>query len=413
MTPRPLLFARARRRAEQPLPWWPLLALALATFTTVTAEMIPAGLLPAMTRGLDVAPSRVGLLVSVWALTVAATSLLLVRATSRIDQRSLAVGCIVLLAAANVLTATAPTYAVVLVSRVAAAAVHGLFWSIVMAYASRIVPEAQVGRAAAVVLAGPTVAGVVGIPLGATLGNAVDWRLPFWGLAGALLLTGALLRTVLPAVKSLPPQPETAGRDEPGGFRQVLLLALGGATLLVGHFLLYTYIAPVLTGLGGFATSSIGPVLLLFGAGGIGGVALAGPLADRWPERSLHAFVVVLAAAASAVSLVAVHRVVALAAILVWGLAIAVLPVLVQSAMLRAATERQRATAGAVLVTAMNGGVAVGAAVGGAVLGAAGPVMLILTAGLVVLVALVPLRAAAARRLEPRRPEPVPSGCVP
>ena len=398
----PLSSGSAAARHAPPLPWWSLLALALATFTTVTAEMIPAGLLPAMTRDLHVPASRIGLLVSVWALTVAATSIVLVRATSRINQRLLAIGGIGALAAFNVLTATAPSYGLVLASRVGAAAVHGLFWSIVMAYASRLVPRPQVGRAAAVVLAGPTVAGVVGIPLGAVVGNAFDWRLTFWGLAGSLALTGALLWRVLPRVPDADSQ-QPQSDSVTGGFRTVVLLALAGATLLVGHFLLYTYIAPVLIGLGGFTVAAVGPVLLVFGAGGIGGVVLAGPLADRWPVGSLWVFILVLAAATASVALVGAHRLVGLGAIVVWGLAIAVLPVLVQSAMLRAASERQRATAGAVLVTAMNGGVAVGASLGGAVLDAAGPVALALAAGLLSGSALLPLRLAAAPGARERR----------
>ncbi|WP_152185531.1 MFS transporter [Segeticoccus rhizosphaerae] len=382
-----------------------LLALAFATFTTVTAEMIPAGLLPGMTREFEVSPARIGLLVSVWAFTVAATSLVLVRLTARIEQRTLMIAALALLAAANVATATAPTYAIALVSRVGAAAVHGLFWSIVMAYTSRLVAPSQLGRAAAVVLAGPTIAGVVGIPLGTMAGNAIDWRVTFWAVAGLMGLTGVTLWRLLPRVP-------VAGREggRPGGWdasaRPVLLLALVGATVLVGHFVLYTYIAPVLTGLGGFATSSVGPVLLLYGLGGVAGVGVAGTVADRWPGRSLAWTVAVFVASTAGVALIGRDRVIGIVAIVLWGTAIAVLPVLVQTAMLRAASEQFRATAGAVLVTAMNTGVAAGALLGGVVLEAQGPVALVLSASLISAIGLLLLgvRAVATARSCPARP---------
>ena len=67
--------------STETLPWRPLLLLSFGAFWTVTLEMLPAGLLPAMSADLDVRPSRVGLLVTVWAVTVGLSSVPLTRAT--------------------------------------------------------------------------------------------------------------------------------------------------------------------------------------------------------------------------------------------------------------------------------------------------------------------------------------------
>ena len=52
-------------------PWWGLLALATAAFTDVVTDLLPAGLLPQMSRSLHVPEARVGLLVSAFAIASA------------------------------------------------------------------------------------------------------------------------------------------------------------------------------------------------------------------------------------------------------------------------------------------------------------------------------------------------------
>ena len=52
-------------------PWWGLLALSTAAFTDVMTDLLPAGLLPQMSRDLGVPEARVGLLVSAFAVASA------------------------------------------------------------------------------------------------------------------------------------------------------------------------------------------------------------------------------------------------------------------------------------------------------------------------------------------------------
>ena len=69
--------------------WPPLLALSAATFATVTAEMLPAGVIRQLGSGRAVGDSAAGLLVTAWALTIAVTSIPLVRATLRWRRKRL------------------------------------------------------------------------------------------------------------------------------------------------------------------------------------------------------------------------------------------------------------------------------------------------------------------------------------
>ena len=67
-------------------PLGPLLLLSLGVFVTVTAESLPAGLMPEMAADLGVDPLRIGLLVSVWAIVVIGTSIHTCRSGGRRPQ---------------------------------------------------------------------------------------------------------------------------------------------------------------------------------------------------------------------------------------------------------------------------------------------------------------------------------------
>ena len=63
-----------------------LLALAVATFLSISGEMLPTGLLPEMSSELGVTESAIGLLVSVFAFTVVLTSTTLTHLTRRLPR---------------------------------------------------------------------------------------------------------------------------------------------------------------------------------------------------------------------------------------------------------------------------------------------------------------------------------------
>ena len=107
--------------STETLPWRPLRLLSFAAFWTVTLEMLPAGLLPQISADLDVRPSRVGLLVTVWAVTVGLSSVPLTRPTRSWHRPTALAAALAVLGFATLASALAPTYAGVLVTRLVAA----------------------------------------------------------------------------------------------------------------------------------------------------------------------------------------------------------------------------------------------------------------------------------------------------
>ncbi|MFD8692535.1 MFS transporter [Streptomyces sp. NPDC059651] len=353
--------------AEAPprLPWGALLLLSGAAFATVTTELLPASMLLQISDGLDITPATAGGLVGAWALTIAVASVPLTRLTARIPRRRLFTLILLLLTLATTGTALAPSYGWALTSRITAAAAHGLFWSLLVPTVATLVPPARTGRAVSVVLTGPAMASIVGIPLGATVGVSLGWRVSFGALAALLALAALGIRS-LPLPDAPQPAPRQEGRDP--ALWTVLGVALAGGLVITGHFLLYTYIAPLLKQFGGYDNATSGILLFVFGAAGVVGTLGAGSLSDRFPRQALGWVSAAFAGSAASLLLLDLHLSVAVVVIAGWGVLIGLLPPVFQMHLLRIASPGREAASGAIGITVLNLGIATGATLGGAVL---------------------------------------------
>lgn len=415
-----------------------LLALAVATFLSISGEMLPTGLLPEMSTELGVSESSIGLLVSVFAFTVVLTSTSLTHLTRRLPRHLLIVGLIVVLAISAALTAIAPSYELVVASRILGGLAHGTFWAIGGAYAAHLVPREQVGRALAVAMSGGTLAFVLGVPLGTALGQALGWRAAFGILAGAMALGAVLVwrllppvpasaddehaaasassdadgteaaTTVVPATGSVPIVPTRASSGAPrrGALPSpsvlgVVFSCVITAVFMVGHYSFFTFIAPYLVRSTGIAESSLSAALFAFGIAGGVGLLMVGWFLGKRPRVSIPIGIAVVAVAVFAMMMFEGQPTPSLIAFVVWGVTFGALPPLFQTRMLQVAPARMRDLASAFYTTGFNAGIGGGALIGAIVLDGAGldalPVLYIIVAAVMLVVVLVTDRVLAVR----------------
>ncbi|WP_166791052.1 MFS transporter [Cryobacterium glucosi] len=400
-------------------PWIGLLALSGAVFLSVTSEMLPTGLLPEMSGSLGVPQSQTGLLVSWFAFTVVLTSTPLALLTKRLPRHGLIVFVLLVFALSNVLTALAPSYELVVATRVLGGLAHGLFWGVVGAYSAHLVPKEQIGRAISITISGGTLAFVFGVPLGTAAGHALGWRLSFVLLAVLMLIGAALVWRFLPKVEhyvspprgdrgvpaqaadaaaSAPdapdasaarlettsaavtdqaavtdpapaaaPRPQAPARRDPT-IAPVALICVIAALIMIGHYSFYTYIAPFLIDGLGVDPSAIAPFLFAYGIAGAVGLLLSGTVFAARPQLGLVLGLVVSAVSVSALSIWSGLLPVAIVAFLLWGIAFGALPALLQTRLMHTASRRIRDTASAFYTTAFNTGIGGGALLGGILL---------------------------------------------
>ncbi|WP_262061006.1 MFS transporter [Streptomyces sp. STR69] len=287
-----------------------LLALALGGFGIGLTEFVIAGLLPQVSRSLDVSTAAAGWLISGYALTVAVGAIGVTAATAGLPRKPVLVGLVALFVAGNLLCAIAPNYPTMLLGRVVAALCHGTFFGIGSLVARRLVPPERASRAVAMMFAGLTVANVLGVPFGALVGERWGWRATFW----AITATGAV---ALAAIAML--VPGWAGRVSggAGGLRaqlrsfrstQVWLTLTATALGYGGMFGAFSYLAYTFTEVTGFSTTDVAWLLVVYGTGLVVGNIAGGRGADHNRDVTLLVSLTGLAATLTAFGLLASSR---------------------------------------------------------------------------------------------------------
>jgi MFS transporter, DHA1 family, inner membrane transport protein len=303
-----------------------VLSLMLVVFSFTTGEFVIAGILPDVATDLSVSIPAAGLLVTGYAVGMIAGGPVLTVLTARIARKPLILGLIVVSLLGNVASTVAPNYSVLLVSRFVAGFVVATFFAVAIATA---VATAAPGREASTVArltVGMNLGIVLGAPIGTFVGHNFGWRATFLAIA---VVTAAAILLVLRYVPSLAAATTGSVLGELRVFasRDVQLAIVLTAVGNVGVVTVFTYIAPLLTDVSGFAAQAVPVLLLVYGAGAVVGNFLGGWLSDKALVPSLVGLLAVLAAVLAACWMASGVRPVAAVLMFVLGmLAFAIIP---------------------------------------------------------------------------------------
>ncbi|MFH8474632.1 Cmx/CmrA family chloramphenicol efflux MFS transporter [Streptomyces sp. NPDC018000] len=254
--------------------------LGLSVFALGTSEFMLSGLLPPIADDMNVSIPQAGLLISAFAIGMVIGAPLLAVATLRLPRRTTLITLISVFGLGQVAGALAPTYEVLFASRVVSAFACAGFWAVGAAVAIAMVPVNARARAMAVMIGGLSVANVLGVPLGAFLGENLGWRSAFWavGAASAVALVG--VATLIPHIPLPEQKPRLKREMSIYRDRQVWLSIVITALAAGGVFCAFSYLAPLLTDVAGLDSGWVPTVLALFGAGALVGTTIGGRVAD-------------------------------------------------------------------------------------------------------------------------------------
>ena len=377
-----------------------LIALMIGAFGIGMTEFIVAGLLPEIGRDLGVSLSSAGLLVSGYAAGVAVGAPLLTGLTGRVDRKTLLLALMGIFVVGNLVGALAPSYEILMLSRVVAAFAHGTFFAVGAIVATQVVAPGRGAGAIAMMFTGLTFANVAGVPAGTLIGQGLGWRATFWVIT-AVGIIGAVLIGVL--VPRLPVTEPASIRRELGVLRRPQVLLALAMTLFGygGIFVAFTFIAPILQDISGFTPSMVTVLLVTFGLGLVVGNTVGGRLADRNVMRTLLGVLALLSGVLAVFSITASNQVAAAGTVFLLGAAgFGTVPGL----QLRVVQKAEGApnVASAMNIAAFNVGIAGGSLLGGFVVDS--PLGLGSTPWVGALVTLVGLTLAALSALMDRRP---------
>ncbi|MFC7402050.1 MFS transporter [Citricoccus sp. GCM10030269] len=356
-------------RTDRSRPLLPgILALAVGGFALGTTEFAIMGLLPQAVEDLNVDLPAGGILISAYALGVVVGAPLLAAGMARVDRKTSALWLMGLFVVGHAFSLLAPDFPTMLVARFISGLPHGAYFSAAALAAAHLAGPARRGQAIAWVMAGLSVANLIGVPLATWLGQLSGWRWMFivTGVFGALTVVAvAWLVPSVPAPQGSSVRGELTALKSPALWRAVAVGIIGFA----GMFALYTYITPVFTDVGEMPEPLVPLIMALYGVGMVVGTLVGGVLSDRSAKRSLQWMLGTVAVALACFSLTAEWWIVSLIPLLAAAMGASALVPSLQLLLVDAAPQAPQLS-GALNHSALNLANAMGAWVGAAVISA-------------------------------------------
>lgn len=344
--------------------WLALAGLAVSAFIFNTSEFIPIGLLSDIGQTFSLTEAQTGIMISVYAWGVMVLSLPLMVFASRFDFRRLLLGLIAIFTTGQFLSAIAPTYLLLVCSRLVVATAHAVFWSVVMVVAARVVSPRHSSTAMGIVATGSSIAQIFGMPMGRAIGLMVGWRMTFVVVGVVALVTLVYLAVVFPPLSA----GERFTLDKlPELFRNGPLVALYVAIVFIatGQYVAYSYVEPFLAQTVALGASEVTAALVVIGCAGLLGSYLFSRFYDGHKKGFIAATLVGETLALLALLPAASSLGVTVAVLVVWGAAEMGFCVAFQSILIYITERDQASVAMSIYSGLFNLGIGAGSAIGG------------------------------------------------
>lgn len=345
--------------------WLPCIGIAFAAFVFNTSEFAPIALLSDIAKGFSVSEAKAGLLITIYAWVVALASLPLILIFTRVERRKLIAGLLILFIISHLLSWQSYNYTSLLVSRILVACTHAIFWSVAAPTAVQMAPEGHRSTGLGILATGSSLATILGLPFGRTVGLYMGWRTTFLFIGIAAFLALILLLFVLPVLKS-----ENSGslKSLPKLVKRPALMGIYLLTVIIitAHFTGYTYIEPFMINIAGLNENVATIILLIFGAAGIGGSFLFSRYNEKQSLFLMGASLICVSVSLSLMYPLGINTYTIFLLCIFWGISIMVFNLVFQDTVIKVAPDAT-AVAMSIYSGIYNVGIGSGALIGGTV----------------------------------------------
>lgn len=259
----------------------------LGTFTVGMAEYVVTGLLTQIADDMKVSISSAGLLISVYAISVAVIGPFMRIFTLKVHGHRLLPILVAIFIVSNLVGMLAPNFNILLLSRLMSAAMHAPFFGVCMSVAAAVAPPAKKPQAIALVQAGLTIAVMIGVPFGSFLGGFANWRTVF----GVMILLAII--TMLGMIKFVPKVSLSAEANiakELKVFKNPHILIV--ISIIVfgysGVFTTYTFMEPMIRDFSPYKVVGLTVCLFMSGLGGVIGNLVTGSIPEYKLTKNLY-----------------------------------------------------------------------------------------------------------------------------
>ena len=195
----PVATSDAKRLAKPVNTRVALIFLFLGNIVIGSGVLAPAAMINAMTADLGVSTVAIGALIGWGAVVLCIGAPAFSFFTNRIDRRTLLAASLLLYAAGHAASTFAPDYATLMVTRLVMISGAAIFTPQAASAVALMVPENRRAGAVAFIFMGWAVATAVVIPFMSIIGEVLNWRAIYAGIAVAAVLSAAGVIMLMPA----------------------------------------------------------------------------------------------------------------------------------------------------------------------------------------------------------------------
>ena len=273
-----------------------LYLLAIVNFLNITDFMIMMPMGPKLMRIFEISTQQFGVLVTSYAISAGASGFLVSFFIDQFDRKRSLILSFTGLLVGTWICALAPSFAILMGGRIIAGIFGGIIGSQVLSIVGDAFKPEVRGYATGVVMAGFSLASVIGVPLGILLSNLFNWHAPFLFVVGAGLIVLIFLVRVLPAFNT-----HMAKVGEIDRLKIIKLLVhddtsrlalFFGFVLIMGHFSIIPFLAAYMVSNVGFSENELTYIYAIGGALTLFTSPMVGKLSDRF--GSLKVFVIAI-----------------------------------------------------------------------------------------------------------------------
>lgn len=265
-----------------------IFSLALGTFGLGMAEFGVMGVLTELAKDTGISIPSAGNMISFYAFGVVIGAPIVALFSSRFSLKSTLLFLVAMCVIGNALFSLSHSYVGLATGRLISGFPHGAIFGVGAIILSKIAPPGKVTVAVAGMIAGMTVANLVGVPLGTWLGHEYSWRYTFFLIAAFDVL---VILSVLLWVPTLHDKSEIKLTAQFHFLKKPEPWLIFAATMFgnAGVFAWFSFVKPFMVNVSGFSEGMMTVIMMLMGFGMVLGNLLSGKLSGRFSPLRIAA----------------------------------------------------------------------------------------------------------------------------
>lgn len=257
------------------------LALAMGTFCLGLTEFVMMGILPDISKDMKISIPAAGHLISYYAIGVCVGAPAMVIFARKMALKNTLLLLMFLFVVGNFFFAISDSYIASSIWRFVSGLPHGAYFSVGGIVASKLAEKGKESSAIALMIAGMTVANLIGVPVGTYISSNFSWRITYEIIAVWGLITMLSIWFWIPKMDALPDtgfkgQFQFLKKKEP--WLLIAAIAFGNCAI----FCWYSYVSKSMINVSGFNETALSYIMILAGVGMVIGNIVGGKLSDKF-----------------------------------------------------------------------------------------------------------------------------------